>query len=60
MMDKTRYVGIAEIAELAEVSSAVVSNWRRRYKDFPIPAAEWKMGPLFWRASIESWLAKRR
>jgi len=52
-------VGAAEIAErlgLTHVPS--VHAWRRRYKDFPKPIAELKMG-LLWRWSdVEVWARK--
>lgn len=46
----------SEIAHLAEVSRAAVSNWRRRYPDFPKPAGGTTASPLFPLAQIEQWL----
>lgn len=33
-----------------------VSNWRRRYADFPKPVAELHTGPVWWWPSVEAWL----
>lgn len=53
-----RLVGIAEIADMAGVSSSAVSNWRTRYDDFPNSVADLRMGPVFFRASVEKWLER--
>lgn len=53
-----RLVGIAEIAEMAGVSGSAVSNWRNRYDDFPNSVADLRMGPVFFRASVEKWLER--
>ncbi len=51
-------IGLAEVAALAGVSRAAVSNWRRRH-DFPQPAMS--AGRTVWvvRAEAETWLASR-
>jgi predicted DNA-binding transcriptional regulator AlpA len=51
-------VGLAQIAALAGVSRAAVSNWRRRH-DFPQPAMT--AGRTVWvvRTEAETWLANR-
>ena len=49
----------ANIAELALVSRPVVSNWRRRYDDFPDPVGGTDARPLFSRADIITWLTNR-
>lgn len=46
----------AAIARLAGVGRAAVSNWRRRYPDFPKPIADRSGSPLFSRAHVEEWL----
>lgn len=46
---------IAEVAELAGVSKQVVSNWRKRYDDFPEPIVKLAMGPIFNMDQIEAW-----
>ncbi len=46
----------ADIARLAAVGRTAVSNWRRRYPDFPQPAGGTPVSPLFALAEIEEWL----
>src|ERR1700732_1132485 len=46
----------AAIARLAGVGRAAVSNWRRRYPDFPKPVAGGPGSPMFSRAQVEDWL----
>ena len=53
-------VGCAEIAEMAGVQVSAVSNWRKRYKDFPNAVAELRMGPVFCLAAIEKWIEQWR
>ncbi|MER6252849.1 N-6 DNA methylase [Streptomyces sp. NPDC001584] len=50
----------AEIARLAGVTRAAVSNWRRRYDDFPAPAGGAANSPLFALAEVQGWLEKQR
>ncbi|MFJ3217555.1 N-6 DNA methylase [Kitasatospora sp. NPDC086801] len=50
----------AEIARLAGVTRAAVSNWRRRYDDFPAPAGGGPTSPLFKLTDVNAWLAKQR
>ncbi|AUH42140.1 N-6 DNA methylase [Streptomyces sp. CMB-StM0423] len=50
----------AEIARLAGVTRAAVSNWRRRYSDFPAPADGGANTPLFALTEVRSWLAKQQ
>ena len=53
-------VTAAEIADLAAVSRAAVSNWRRRYDDFPEPVAVAPGGgDLFRLDEVERWLRDR-
>ncbi|MFJ1595476.1 class I SAM-dependent DNA methyltransferase [Streptomyces sp. NPDC088261] len=65
MKDDTRpvsepLVAGAEIARLAGVTRAAVSNWRRRYDDFPDPAGGGASAPLFLLTAVQSWLAKHQ
>lgn len=53
-------VGIAEIAEMAGVSTAAVANWRSRKLGFPRPVAELRAGPIFEAPAIRRWLQRRR
>ncbi|GGL39347.1 SAM-dependent methyltransferase [Streptomyces anthocyanicus] len=50
----------AEIARLAGVTRAAVSNWRRRYDDFPAPAGGASNSPLYALAEVQEWLDKQR
>jgi len=51
-----RHVTAADIARLAGVTRAAVSNWRRRHEDFPAPVAGTPSSPLFSLAEIRAWL----
>lgn len=53
-------VGLYEIAQMAQVGTSAVANWRKRFSDFPKPVAELKSGPVFQREQIRSWLKRRR
>ncbi|MEV6890920.1 N-6 DNA methylase [Kribbella sp. NPDC051137] len=44
------------IARLAGVGRAAVSNWRRRYADFPEPVGGTPTSPSFDLAAVERWL----
>jgi SAM-dependent methyltransferase len=44
------------IARLAGVGRAAVSNWRRRYADFPEPVGGTPTSPSFDLAAVEQWL----
>ncbi|WP_329139807.1 N-6 DNA methylase [Streptomyces sp. NBC_00670] len=50
----------AEIARLAGVTRAAVSNWRRRYDDFPLPAGGGAHSPLFALTEVQAWLDRQR
>ncbi|MGH3493482.1 MAG: N-6 DNA methylase, partial [Sciscionella sp.] len=49
-------VTAAEVARLAGVGRAAVSNWRRRYADFPCAAEGTAAGPRFRLSQIQRWL----
>ncbi|MFJ8044440.1 N-6 DNA methylase [Kitasatospora sp. NPDC096147] len=49
-------VTAAEIARLAGVGRAAVSNWRRRHADFPQPAGGSESSPTFRLDQVERWL----
>lgn len=55
-MAENDLVGIHEIAKMGGVSSQAVSNWRKRYLNFPPPIVELRMGPIFKRPRIKAWL----
>jgi predicted DNA-binding transcriptional regulator AlpA len=46
----------AAIARLAGVGRAAVSNWRKRYPEFPKPAGGSPNSPAFDRAEVLAWL----
>ena len=48
-------VGIAEIAEMAEVSPNTAASWRHRGR-LPAPLAVLKQGSVWDRAEIDNWL----
>ncbi|MCX4776747.1 N-6 DNA methylase [Streptomyces sp. NBC_01264] len=50
----------AEIARLAGVTRAAVSNWRRRRSDFPAPVGGTSASPLFSLAEVRQWLEGQR
>lgn len=52
-------VTAAEIARLAGVTRATVSNWRRRHADFPAPTGGTEASPLYDLVSVQAWLAGR-
>ncbi|MDT0548224.1 N-6 DNA methylase [Streptomyces lonegramiae] len=49
-------VTLAEIARLAGVGRAAVSNWRRRHESFPGRIGGTDLSPQFSLAEIEAWL----
>ncbi|USQ84694.1 SAM-dependent methyltransferase [Streptomyces phaeoluteigriseus] len=58
--EATPLVTGSEIARLAGVTRAAVSNWRRRYDDFPTPSGGGVNSPLFDLAEVRAWLDKQR
>lgn len=46
----------SDIAKLADVSAAAVSNWRKRAADFPEPAGGTELRPLFARDEVIAWM----
>lgn len=49
----------AEIARLGGVTRAAVSNWRRRYEDFPPAVGGSVSSPLFVWTAVQEWLDSR-
>jgi SAM-dependent methyltransferase len=49
----------ADIARLAGVTRATVSNWRRRHPEFPEPSGGTDASPAYDRAAVEAWLSAR-
>ncbi|GAA3491747.1 N-6 DNA methylase [Streptomyces cremeus] len=50
----------AEIARIAGVTRAAVSNWRRRYEDFPAPTGGGAHSPVFVLADVQAWLDRQQ
>lgn len=53
------YVGTSDIARLAGINRATVSNWRRRGVGFPEPVAGNPARPLFDLDAVTAWLENR-
>ncbi|MCC3650832.1 N-6 DNA methylase [Streptomyces sp. S07_1.15] len=49
-------VTLAEIARIAGVGRAAVSNWRRRHSSFPRPVGGTDASPQFSLSQVEEWL----
>lgn len=56
-MSEDATVSGAEIARLAGVGRAAVSNWRRRHDDFPLPVGGTETSPAFRLKDIQAWLS---
>lgn len=56
----TATVAAYDIARLAGVGRAAVSNWRRRYPDFPQPVGGTAASPLYALSDVEAWLIRHR
>ncbi|XNL76515.1 SAM-dependent methyltransferase [Actinomadura madurae] len=59
MADEEPLVPPAEIARMAGVTRAAVSNWRRRHADFPEPAGGTASAPLFSLPDVRRWLERQ-
>ncbi|HEX3782526.1 MAG TPA: N-6 DNA methylase [Pseudonocardiaceae bacterium] len=57
-MSQDTTVNAGEIARLVDVGRAAVSNWRRRYEDFPQPVGGTASSPLFSLTEVENWLRR--
>ncbi|SBT40657.1 N-6 DNA methylase [Micromonospora auratinigra] len=55
-MQETPTITAAEIARLAGVGRAAVSNWRKRHPDFPAPVGGSAASPEFDLIQVEQWL----
>lgn len=58
-MSEENLLSAADVARLAGVGRAAVSNWRRRYPDFPEPAPSAGTAPAFRRDEIDGWLREQ-
>ncbi|MFS1298223.1 N-6 DNA methylase [Streptosporangium longisporum] len=52
-------VTLAEIARIAGVGRAAVSNWRRRHDSFPAPVGGTDTSPHFALSQVEEWLRQK-
>ncbi|WP_248965306.1 N-6 DNA methylase [Sphaerisporangium perillae] len=52
-------VTAADIARVAGVGRAAVSNWRRRFDDFPSPVGGTSSSPLFSLEDVGEWLRRQ-
>lgn len=52
-------MGLFEIAKLAGVTTAAVTNWTKRYNDFPAPIADVQAGRFYDKDQIEAWLRRK-
>ncbi|MBQ0905532.1 N-6 DNA methylase [Micromonospora sp. U21] len=55
-MQENPTITAAEIARLAGVGRAAVSNWRKRHADFPAPVGGTTASPEFDLIQVEQWL----
>ncbi|MEU8196619.1 N-6 DNA methylase [Microbispora amethystogenes] len=55
-MRRDVHVTAADIARMAGVGRAAVSNWRRRHDDFPHPVGGTSTSPAFSLAEVRDWL----
>lgn len=60
MATATTRMTVSDIAELAGVQRATVSNWQRRHETFPKPLPDSPPGrPQFDAAAVQTWLGNR-
>ena len=48
------FIGLSEIAELANATPQTVNNWKKRYADFPLPVAKIKAGEFYDKDTIDN------
>jgi chromosome partitioning protein len=54
-MGSMTLLGLAEIADLLNVTKQVVANWRARREDFPPPVVTLKSGPVWSFEAVRNW-----
>jgi chromosome partitioning protein len=59
-MADRKFVGISEIAEMAQVTKQAVSNWRHRFDDFPRPVETLQSGPVWDADVMGDWLKAKQ
>lgn len=58
MSRKPELWGVREVANYAGVTPQAVSNWRKRYRDFPEPLAELHLGPVWCALDARAWVRR--
>ncbi len=58
-MNSDDLIGLAEIAKIAGFNVSAISNWRKRFQNFPSPLVELQSGPVFYKSQILKWLEQR-
>jgi hypothetical protein len=53
-----KYIGSSDIARMAGVTRASVSNWKKRHEDFPKPAGIDSPAPLYLRDDVVTYLVE--
>lgn len=59
LIDTDKVISKVEIAELEGVIPSAVSNWIRRFDDFPKPIVTLRIGDLYDRDEVLGWLNDR-
>lgn len=52
-------VGLSEISEITNSTLQTVTNWKRRYSDFPKPIVRVKAGEFYDKDQVMNWLKRR-
>ena len=52
-------LSVSDIAELVKVGRSAVSNWPKRYRDFPEPRTVTPSGALYDASEVERWLIEK-
>jgi hypothetical protein len=58
MAEDEALVSQSDIADRAGLTTAAVSNWRRRFPDFPSPVQETGAVALFRQADVQRWMSR--
>lgn len=58
MASDLRLLGLSEVAALLGVSKRTASRYAAR-SDFPTPAAQLAMGPIWFGEDVETWISRR-
>jgi type I restriction-modification system DNA methylase subunit len=58
MAEDEALISQSDIADRAGLTTAAVSNWRRRFRDFPSPVQETGAVALFRQADVQRWMSR--